>query len=159
MAPYYSFTLISTPISPHRGEYFISWRSKREMVQLKSRAGVALGKTIFTKPKLHLGLSLDKDLSNWRTKILVYWWTRWQSNNKFAYQHPYYTFIKYLYIIQITDSFALLWRFFPWLNITCLIKYIYKSQSYWLGWSKDPGPPKAGMFPAIFIVGDASWRN
>ena len=34
--------------------------------------------------------------------------------------------------------------------------YIYKSQSYWLGWSKDPGPPKAGMFPAIFIVGDAS---
>ena len=96
----------------------------------------------------------------WRcSNFTVRVWQFVRNIHKFAYQHPYYTFIKYLYIIQITDAIAPLWRFFPWLNITCLIKYIYKSQSYWLGWSKDPGPPKAGMFPAIFIVGDASWRN
>lgn len=130
MASYYSLTLVSTPNSPHRGEIFYC---------LKLPARKCAAKTAWR-------------CSNFTVRV----WRFVRNIHKFAYQHPYYTFIKYLYIIQITDAFAPLWRFFPWLNITCLIKYIYKSQSYWLGWSKDPGPPKAGMFPAIFIVGDAS---
>ena len=137
------------------------WQFHRESVAI--RPEYTCGNCHKDTDTTHPSLGMNNKFGSWRTRLLVNLWTKWLSNNtmcsvmeELRNEGRDTNLIENIKNLKATQTFVLTWRFFPWLNITCLIKYIYKSQSYWLGWSKDPGPPKAGMFPAIFIVGDAS---